>query len=81
MHSRRRWFAVAVVLAVLGVVPVSPALSASATSTPPAKPAAGPPLAVDPPARDGRVHHPLMLQTHTNGITATPLLSSSAPSG
>lgn len=78
---RRRWLAAGVVVGVLGVLPVSPVLSAQAATPPPPKPVPGPPVAVDPGVRDGNVHHPLMIQTHTNGITATPLLSSASPSG
>jgi len=91
MQTRLRSLAAGAVLVVLGVLPLSPALSAQAGTKPPkpvptptASPGGepvGPPIEVDPPAKDGNAHHPLLIQAQANGVDASPLLASGTPAG
>lgn len=79
MHRSRRSIvagATTVVVATITPALASPqAVSGPATAAPPAF------VAVDPPMKDGRMHHPLLLATQPNGINATPLVTSTTPSG
>ena len=84
MPQRKRLVIVGAV--VTAVAMVTPAL---AGTKPPAPPAPGPPgtpgpppfVVVDPQSPDGQMHHPLLLETHPDAITAVPLVSSTTPAG
>jgi len=73
----RKWL-VAIGAVVTTAATVTPSLAAG-TTPPPPKP--GPVLKVDPLKSDGKMHHPLLLATHLDTITAVPLVSSGTPAG
>ena len=61
---------------------VTPALAGTpAPPKPPGTPGPPPFVDVDPPRPDGMMHHPLLLQTHPDAITAVPLVTSTTPAG
>jgi subtilase family serine protease len=74
----RKWL-VMIGAVVTTTATVTPSLAAG--SPPPSPPKPGPVVKVDPMQRDGKMHHPLVLATHLDAVTAVPLVSSGTPAG
>jgi subtilase family serine protease len=64
----------------LAALPAAAATSAPSASAPVAK-SHGSPITVDPPKRDGLMHHPLVLATYLDATAANPLVTSTGPVG
>jgi subtilase family serine protease len=76
----RKWWVV-IGAVVTTATTITPSLAAGPTSTPGPTTRPGPVVAVDPMAKDGKIHHPLLIETQLDAITAQPLLSSGTPAG
>ena len=74
----RKWLVV-IGAVVTTAATITPTLASTSAPPPPPKP--GPVVKIDPTVNDGRMHHPLLLESHLDAITAQPLLSSGTPAG
>ena len=79
MLPRKWWVVIGAVVTTAATV--TPSLAAAPSSPPGPTTTRGPVVSVDSMAKDGKMHHPLMLQTHLDSITATPLTTSGSPAG